>query len=87
MRFHIPMPVKNYIKNFWRRKKVFRVNKTIDSFQGDYFFLSNFFECPVTYNNLTYTNNEAAFQAQKCVSDSERIQFTKLNPSEAKKTW
>jgi ribA/ribD-fused uncharacterized protein len=61
------------------------MNKTIDSFRGDYFFLSNFFECSVTYKNLTYTNNEAAFQAQKCVSDSERIQFTKLNPSEAKK--
>ena len=57
----------------------------INSFRGDYFFLSNFFECPVTYKNLTYTNNEAVFQAQKCVSDSERIQFTKLNPSEAKK--
>ena len=57
----------------------------VNSFRGDYSFLSNFFECPVTYNNLTYTNNEAAFQAQKCVSDSEKIQFTKLNPSEAKK--
>lgn len=79
------MLVKNYTKSFLRRKKVFRMNKTIDNFQGDYFFLSNFFECPVTYKNLTCTNNEAAFQAQKCVSDSERIQFTKSNPSEAKK--
>lgn len=57
----------------------------INSFRGEYFFLSNFYECPVEYNNLTYTNNEAVFQAQKCVSDSERMQFTKLNPSEAKK--
>lgn len=57
----------------------------INKFQGDYFFLSNFYECPVTYNNLTYTNNEAAFQAQKCVSDSERKQFINLNPTEAKK--
>lgn len=57
----------------------------IKKFQGEFFFLSNFFECPVTYKQLTYTNNEAAFQAQKCTSDSEKIQFTKLNPTEAKK--
>lgn len=61
------------------------MSETINSFQGGYFFLSNFYESPVSYRGLTYTNNEAAFQAQKCVSDSEKIRFTTLNPSEAKK--
>lgn len=61
------------------------MEQAIKQFRGDFFFLSNFYECPVTYKQLTYTNNEVAFQAQKCTSDSEKIQFTKLNPTEAKK--
>lgn len=61
------------------------MEKVIRQFRGDFFFLSNFYNCPVTYKQLTYTNNEAAFQAQKCVNDAERIQFTKLSPSEAKR--
>lgn len=61
------------------------MEKAIRQFRGDFFFLSNFYNCPVAYKQLSYTNNEAAFQAQKCVSDTERIQFTKLSPSEAKR--
>lgn len=57
----------------------------IDSFRGKYFFLSNFYEAPVTYEGLTYQNNEAAFQAQKCANPKEREAFTKMNPSEAKR--
>mgnify|MGYP001461308949 CR=1 FL=1 len=56
----------------------------IDSFRNEYFFLSNFYEAPVTYDGLTYQNNEAAFQAQKCADSKDREAFTKLNPSEAK---
>lgn len=37
----------------------------INSFTGDYYFLSNFYMAPVNYNGWDYTNNEAAFQAQK----------------------
>ena len=61
------------------------MKQSIQKFRGEYFFLSNFYECPVTYKQLTYANNEAAFQAQKCLSDVEKKQFTELNPSEAKK--
>ena len=57
----------------------------INSFRGNYYFLSNFYECSVTYNGLTYKNNEAAFQAQKCITMNERFKFIKLNASEAKK--
>lgn len=55
----------------------------IDSFTGDYFFLSNFYEVPVKYQNLIFQNTEAAFHSMK---DPKRMkEFTTLNPSEAKK--
>lgn len=58
---------------------------SINSFTDDYFFLSNFYECPVEYDGLKYLNNEAAFQAQKCPDPKDRVKFTALNPTEAKK--
>ena len=57
----------------------------IDRFNGKYFFLSNFYEASVTYDGLTYLNNEAAFQAQKTKTKADRQQFTTLDPSSAKK--
>lgn len=57
----------------------------INEFRGKYFFLSNFYEAPVTYEGITYRNNEAAFQAQKVTSEDERKIFSILDPSEAKK--
>ena len=57
----------------------------INEFRNDNYFLSNFYECPVTYDGLTYRNNEAAFQAQKCINPKDREQFTTINSSEAKK--
>lgn len=55
----------------------------INNFRGKYYFLSNFYEAPVTWNGLTYLNNEAAFQSAKTFSDREC--FTNLDPSSAKK--
>lgn len=57
----------------------------INEFRGKYFFLSNFYEVPVTYRGITYRNNESAFQAQKVSSEDDRKTFSTLNPSEAKK--
>ena len=57
----------------------------INDFRGKYFFLSNFFESPVTYKGITYRNNEAAFQAQKVSKEDEQKTYSDLNPSEAKK--
>lgn len=54
-------------------------------FTGDNYFLSNFYPCQVTYDGLTYQNSEAAFQAQKTLSQEERRTFTALTASEAKK--
>lgn len=57
----------------------------INSFRGDYFFLSNFYEAPVIFEGIRYNNNEAAFQAQKCINIEDRKAFSIMNPSEAKK--
>ncbi len=57
----------------------------INSFRGEYSFLSNFYEVPVTYEGLTYQNSEAAYQAQKCADTKDREAFTAMNPAEAKK--
>lgn len=57
----------------------------IDSFKGEYAFLSNFYEAPVEIYGLRYRNNEAAFQAQKVFDESERKKFTTLDARSAKK--
>jgi hypothetical protein len=57
----------------------------IKQFSEEYYFLSNFYECPVTYKEITYQNNEAAFQAQKCINEKDRTLFANLNASQAKK--
>lgn len=57
----------------------------INSFRHQYYFLSNFYNVPITYEGLTYQNNEAAFQAQKTLNDNERMKFTNLAPNEAKR--
>ena len=57
----------------------------IDHFRGEYGFLSNFWEVPVAYKGLTYGSNEAAFQAQKCMTKEEKQEFTQLRPSASKK--
>lgn len=58
---------------------------TIHCFRNEYRFLSNFWDAPVTYGGLTYRNSEAAFQAQKCITGEERVQFTTLRSNEAKR--
>ncbi len=60
------------------------MNSDIRSFTGEYFFLSNFYECSVTFDGITYSNSEAAFQAQKCASPEDRVRFSDLSSSEAK---
>lgn len=57
----------------------------INSFKGENYYLSNFSPYPVHYDGISYQNAEAAFQAQKCTRHSERVRFSRLNASEAKK--
>ncbi len=56
----------------------------IDRFDGDYRFLSNFHNCPVEYQGITYANSEAAFQAAKCTDPDERRRFAVMSPGTAK---
>ena len=56
----------------------------IRAFQGTYYFLSNFYAAPVTWEGITYQNNEAAFQSAKVTPDNRKA-FAKLNASDAKK--
>lgn len=56
----------------------------INSFSNQYEFMSNFYNAPVTYDGLTYRNNEAAFQAQKILDINERKRFCSFSPSKAK---
>ena len=57
---------------------------TIKGFVGGYEFLNNFYEVPFTYKGLTYHNSEAAYQAQKCINDGDKIKFTGVQGKTAK---
>lgn len=58
----------------------------IDSFDGEYDFLSNFYNCPVTYKGIRYRNSEAAFQAQKITDVYTQVRdYADATASEAKK--
>ena len=56
----------------------------ITKFRKEFFFLSNFYPCIITYNGITYSTSEAAYQAQKTLDLEERIRFSKLGPYLAK---
>ena len=56
----------------------------INSFSNQYEFMSNFYNAPVTYDGLTYRNNEAEFQAQKLANKEERKKYCEYSPSKAK---
>lgn len=58
----------------------------IDKFDGDYAFLSNFYECSVVFFGEKYDSSEAAFQAMKCERQQDHQFFTSpCTPSESKK--
>lgn len=57
----------------------------IDCFDGDYAFLSNFYNAPVIFNGIKFKNSEAAFQAQKCVNREDCAKFADLEAGKAKR--
>ena len=59
-------------------------NSITDFHEEQYRFLSNFYEARVAYNGLVYGSNEAAFQAQKCMTEEEKIPFTGYGPGKSK---
>lgn len=59
-------------------------NSITDFHEEQYRFLSNFYEARVEYGGLVYGSNEAAFQAQKCMTEEEKVQFTAFGPGKSK---
>lgn len=60
--------------------------RVIDSFRGEYRFLSNFYACPIVYESELYPSLEHAFQAAK-TTDSDERKWVRLaaRPGEAKR--
>lgn len=56
----------------------------IDSFDGEYDFLSNFYECPIRWKGNLYRNSESIYQSYKTLDDVP-YDFTKTTGSQAKK--
>lgn len=60
------------------------MKEKISGFNGQWRFLSNFYETPITYEGVTYPSVENAYQAAKTINQDERIQFVKISSKEAK---
>lgn len=58
---------------------------TIDSFSGEYHFLSNFYPSPVVYEDVEYPSSEHAYQAAKSLSHNTRTQVLQLTAGQSKK--
>lgn len=62
------------------------MNGLIDSFQGEYEFLSNFYPSPITYEGVEYPTVEHAFQAAKTTDNTLRRVISRLStPGKAKR--
>ncbi len=59
--------------------------KKIDSFRGEWRFLSNMYPCKMVFEGDTYTCVEGAYQAAKCANLEDRVPFTTMTGLEAKK--
>lgn len=59
----------------------------INKFNGDYAFLSNFYEHTIVFEGRTYRTSEHAYQAAKTIIEAEKILFErqKITPSYAKR--
>lgn len=58
--------------------------RELKGFRNEYYFLSNFYNCPVLYNGKQYMSSEAAFQAQKSLDDAVQWSFTGLSARDAR---
>lgn len=62
------------------------MQKTIDSFDGEFRFLSNFFPCVIWHDGIRYPTLEHAFQAAKTLDFAERWRISQLDtPGQAKR--
>jgi len=57
---------------------------SVNGFQGEYRFLSNFYPVTITFEGLTYESSEAAYQANKSEDENIRKEFTGINARDAR---
>jgi len=58
----------------------------VESFGGEFHFLSNFHPAPIMYRGISYPTSEHAFQAAKAANENTKMNISILStPSEAKK--
>lgn len=60
------------------------MEEKISGFNGQWRFLSNFYETQITYEGITYPSVENAYQAAKTISQEERLKFVNITAKEAK---
>lgn len=58
---------------------------TINSFRKENHFLSNMFDCKVTFDGITYKSAESAFQAQKSLDADYRLRLSRIDGYAAKR--
>lgn len=62
------------------------MEKVIDCFDGEYAFLSNFYEHPIDINGVTYKSTEHAFQAMKATNKADHdLIVNAQTPGQAKR--
>ena len=61
--------------------------KTIDAFQGEYRFLSNFWPCYLMYQDILYPTTEHAYQAAKVSSHDIKIKIRNCSTPAAAKDF
>lgn len=59
--------------------------QTIDKFDGEYRWLSNFWPCAISFNGLVFSSLEAAYVAAKTDDPTEIMYINTLTPGQAKK--
>jgi hypothetical protein len=61
------------------------MSNPIDSFNGEYRFLSNFYPAKLRVLGIPYQNSEAAYQAAKTLDISQRELLSNVEPDQAKR--
>lgn len=62
------------------------MEKVINCFDGEYAFLSNFYERPVEWEGIVYPSTEHAFQAAKVINPATRLRIAAAEtPGRAKR--
>lgn len=59
----------------------------ITDFRKEYFFLSNFYPCPVFYNGLMFPNSEGAYMACKNDNKEDHLKLASLKTAREAKNY